>query len=335
MKSSHSIDQSYQILRAINFCLNFPRIRAVYSLFLTGKSSLHHSSSRNAARRIKFNELPLNPCSDAIQAPVLGDAFNGLIHTDGKARNAASGLDLRPAPENYFSQQIKRGHLDSHDTFSKESRIIFSCASNLTKEGMDVDGSMYVDASVGLYLGHSTLGAYLSHLDDLASELGSSRADKEYGDVRQSPVSASKHSARPLVAGSNCPAELDYTTEQNNGLKSEVLGFSTRKHSSLKGDKMEDTDAFTAINQNLLTSLIQRYPEGKLFTFDHHGPISHKAIAVSPKRHYCHMKHKLSRHKARKRAEIIRLLSVFPGARQIFFVPLCDSIFECFVGSFT
>jgi signal transduction histidine kinase len=46
------------------------------------------------------------------------------------------------------------------------------------------------------------------------------------------------------------------------------------------------------------------------------------------------LEEKRARQRARKRAEILRLLVAFPQARQIFFVPLYDSTSGCFIGSF-
>jgi signal transduction histidine kinase len=296
---------------------------------------VQHSTSQNRPHHLGFNGPLLDSYVETDHVPSLRPTSDGISPTGGEI---AGGREPLSPSEYYFSQQTKSGQQNSHDILSNLLRTTFSRASNLIKEGMDVDGVVYVDAPVGFYQDHNNLGADLHALHDPTSETGSSSADEDYVDVRPSPTSTSGHghSVNSYVVGGHHPGQFDHASGEAVTLKSDVLGFSTQKHSSLNGDNIQDTDAFTAIDQNLLTSLIRRYPEGKLFTFDHRGPINHKkTVALLPRKTTVNMKHKRDRHKARKRAEIIRLLAVFPGARQIFFVPLYDSLHECFIGSFT
>jgi signal transduction histidine kinase len=184
---------------------------------------------------------------------------------------------------------------------------------------MEVDGTVYFDALAG---------------NDLLSfsESGSSSADENGADVRPLPLHAI-HSANPSMLANG---RAEHAINEAARPESNVLGFSTSKHSSFKGENKDDTDAFSVIDQNLLISLVRRYPEGKHFVFGHHGTTSHQVnTTTTPGDNTVSMKHKRDRHKAKKRAEIIRLLGVFPEARHIFFVPLYDSMSECFIGSFT
>jgi hypothetical protein len=119
-------------------------------------------------------------------------------------------------------------------------------------------------------------------------------------------------------------------------LKADILGFSCRGLSSWKNKTIRPT-TFSAIDQSLLTSFVKRYPQGQLFEFDENGPITpefddfrdSQSTVVTMK-----LEAKKIRHRARKRAEILRLLVAFPGARHIAFVPLYDSTSGCFIGSF-
>jgi signal transduction histidine kinase len=219
-----------------------------------------------------------------------------------------------------FSNLPERGNCYSRNAVSNLRRTTFSRASNLVREGMEVDGAVYFDAPAG----NNSLSL---------SESGSSSADEDYADVRPSLPSHAMHSANPSMLANG---RAEHAIDEAAGLESNVLGFSTRKHSSFKGENRDNTDAFSVMDQNLLVSLVRRYPEGKRFAFGHHGTTPHQVnTAATPRDITVSMKHKRDRHKARKRAEIIRLLAIFPGARQIFFVPLYDSMFECFIGSFT
>jgi signal transduction histidine kinase len=220
----------------------------------------------------------------------------------------------------YFSQQPERGNRYSSDALSNLRRTTFSRASNLVREGMEVDGAVYFDALAG----NNSLSL---------SESGSSSADEDYVDVRPRLPPHAMHSANPSMLANE---RADHAIDEAARAESNVLGFSTPKHSSFKGENKDDTDAFSVMDQNLLMSFVRRYPEGKRFAFGHHGTTSHQVnTAATPRDITASMKYKRDRHKAKKRAEIIRLLDIFPGARQIFFVPLYDSMSECFIGSFT
>jgi signal transduction histidine kinase len=220
----------------------------------------------------------------------------------------------------YFFKQPERGSRYSRDALSNLRRTVFSRASNLVREGMGVDGTVYFDTLAG---------------NDLLSfsESEGSSADENYTDVRPPLPLHAIHSANPpILTNGRAKHNIDEAARP----ESNVLGFSTGKHSSFRGENKDDTDAFSVMDQNILISLVRRYPEGKHFAFGHHGSTSHRVdTATTPEDITVSMKHKRDRHKAKKRAEMIRLLGVFPEARHIFFVPLYDSMSECFIGSFT
>lgn len=121
------------------------------------------------------------------------------------------------------------------------------------------------------------------------------------------------------------------------GIKAEILGYSTKASSSWNNQTADLETNFTAIDQSLLTSLVRRYPTGELFVFDENGPVlplADSRVAGSDATVVSIPQQQRHANTARKEAEILRLLSAFPGARQIFFVPLYDSTSGCFIGSF-
>jgi signal transduction histidine kinase len=259
--------------------------------------------------------------------------LDGIAQEDGKA---VTGKDSLFPTDSYFSHGMKVGQHHSHDAVSSLLDTIFFRASNLIKEGMEVDGAVFFGTPVVLFQHHITSDSKLPELDNsVHSESGSSRDGEDCSEVRPGSPSHVIHSAYPLLADSH-PLEGCIHVTDEPGPESNILGFSAGKHTSLNGHKGEDTNAFLAMNQNLLTSLVRHYPAGKLFTFDHQGPISHqRKTAIFPETFTVGMKQKRHRHKARKRAEIISLLAVFPKARHILFIPLYDSLSKCFIGSFT
>lgn len=231
----------------------------------------------------------------------------------------------------------------SNDGFSALLHSTFSRASNLVREGMEIDGAVFFDAPFRFYQGRSTL-----QLDPRRSEttesVTTSESDSEDEEDEDDNAPEHRPGPQPLIAphakhtghapcsdSSNPPGAGDPL-----GLKSDVLGFSTRTSSSWKNQAI-DPNNFSAIDQSLLTSLVKRYPQGQLFEFDEEGPITPEDAddgssnlnvpdAVAEAR--------LARRRARTKGEILRLLIAFPKARHIAFVPLYDSTSGCFIGSF-
>jgi signal transduction histidine kinase len=286
-----------------------------------GQSPLQHTGSNNDAR-FNFNNSPWSSSEEVPRIP-LKSVFEGV---EDAAAALTGGRD---------TEFINSG-------FSNLLHTTFSRASNLVREGMEVDGAVFFDAPFRFYQGRSTLETDPRRSGNQYSESSDeSDDDEDHETTRPGPrphvVSASRHSSRPSSSvgpSASRPASIASVM----GLKSEVLGYSTANSSSWNNQTSSQISDFTAIDQSLLTSLVRRYPQGELFVFDQDGPISSppevKADDGSQATITPVADEKQARHRARKRAEILRLLIAFPGARQIFFVPLYDSTSGCFIGSF-
>jgi hypothetical protein len=288
---------------------NLPLSGFIDMTFDQGQSPLQHSSHNHDAR-FNFNNSPWSSTSTVPQMPPLKSVYE--VTNDATATLTA-GRD---------TESFNSGFTDLlHATFSR--------ASNLVREGMEVDGAVYFDAPFDFYQGRSTL-----ETDPRAQHHESSESLDDSDDtlhIRPGP--------RPVPR----PSKYHPSEYPNNrtpmGPKSEILGFSTRESSSWNNQKSDSCTTFTSIHQSLLTYLVRRYPKGEMFVFDEDGPIQSGPTALvaetsqvtltSPE-----VEEKHSRRQARKRAEILRLMVAFPGARQIFFVPLYDSTSGCFIGSF-
>lgn len=268
----------------------------------------------NPDARFNFNNSPWSSSSQVPQVLTLKSAFEGV-------RDAAEMLTGGRDTE------------FTNDGFSNLLHATFSRASNLVREGLEVDGAVFFDAPFRFYQGRSTLETDPRRLEDKESESGSDGEPEDHTDHRPGPQSHTLHSNRH-IKHADIPSN-----EAGMGLKSDILGFSTRESSSWDNQTMGSATNFTAIDQSLLTSLVTRYPQGALFIFDQDGSISPPADIITPEGSQmtitsASLEEKCARHKARKRGEILRLLVAFPGARHILFVPLYDSTSGCFIGSF-
>lgn len=121
-------------------------------------------------------------------------------------------------------------------------------------------------------------------------------------------------------------------TSQTGEAYCNILGFSTRKRSSIRGHTAPREHHM--FPERVLRTLLKRYPHGKVFNFDHDGSFSSSDSDNAylgkdlepdsgPRRFSTH-DGKARRKRITREAEAAALLSAFPGARSIFWFPLWD-----------
>ncbi|KAL2063968.1 hypothetical protein VTL71DRAFT_4462 [Oculimacula yallundae] len=289
------------------------------------QSPLQHSGTTTDAR-FNFNNSPWSSSNKTTQIPELKSVFDGA---GGAVQSLQPGGRDDEFANTGFATRL-------HDTFSR--------ASNLVREGMEVDGAVFFDAPFRFYQGRSTLELDTRPSVSESDTDSDSEDDSNLPDIRPGPSPHVKPHSRHASSNhshTNHTEKSDVSTASTMSSKSDILGFSTRNTSSWKNTSSNPPRTFTAIDQSLLTSLVRRYPQGELFVFDADGPISPALVPMPSSRDASVVtivdaitEEKRERRAERKRAEILRLLEAFPGARQIFFVPLYDSTSGCFIGSF-
>lgn len=195
-------------------------------------------------------------------------------------------------------------------------RRIFSKAANILRESIEVEGVLFLDASVASFaglVGRRNLPRYSS----TKRRPSSSSSSSNYSEFNANPIPSSNSDTAPATCS--------------------VLGFSTSISSSIDGQDP------TARNQSLperhLQRLIRRYPKGKIFNFDHHGVLAsssrsgEEATPVSGQGSTGHENDQSDHPKLTRRREGILsrkdegkvISNLFPGARSVAFVPLWDS----------
>ncbi|KAF4631651.1 hypothetical protein G7Y89_g6476 [Cudoniella acicularis] len=280
----------------------------------TGQSPLQHTTNSQDAR-FNFNNSPWSSSSEVPQTPALHSVFEGI-------------------DEPVDAQDGGRDGQFSNDGFWNLLHGTFARASNLVREGMEVDGAVFFDAPFRFYQGRSTLEPDNRPLGTGETESSTESDDEGHVEARPGPRPYVINNHHHHTAERKTAAEVAAAT----GLKSDILGFSTGDSSSWNNQLTKLADSFSAIDQSLLTSLVRRYPKGALFVFDDNGPNfppdsyspdGSQATIISAE-----VVEKRARREGRKRVELRRLLAAFPGSRQIFFVPLYDSTSGCFIGSF-
>ncbi|RDL38283.1 Uncharacterized protein BP5553_02623 [Venustampulla echinocandica] len=198
---------------------------------------------------------------------------------------------------------------------SKNLKDMFSRASNIIRECIEVDGTIFLDASIGTFGGHTgeshirpdqsgiIAGQHQgSAISSSEEDLSGGRAsDAEISDVSPTGSFASLPSWNPLTDGGE-------EKEKMCG----ILGFSTAGKCSLEGH--EASENYVPVKEAFLQRLLRKYPHGQVFSL---GGTTKKGRGSA------------------KQAEAVALLQMLPGARSVVLFPLWDSHRErWFAGSF-
>lgn len=209
---------------------------------------------------------------------------------------------------------------DPHIAQLKET---FSRAANIARESVQVEGALFLDASVGSFGG-------------LVED-------------RRSRDSTDSNGWRSTASSSNddLPKRLSVPSTGEPVTYCDVFGYSTSGSSSIDG--AASLSNHVLVPERLLKSLLRRYPAGKIFNFDVDGLLlsggseSDEARPLLPRRQ-SPSANPNSNAKAKRRvnlpfsslegqAQAIRAL--FPGARSVAVFPIWDQVKErWFAGGF-
>ncbi|KAH6978943.1 hypothetical protein EDB82DRAFT_506730 [Fusarium venenatum] len=223
----------------------------------------------------------------------------------------------RPSPTE------RQPYSDALGDESRHSQLkhIFSRAANVIRESIEVEGVLFLDASVGTFAGRVRSGSVRrgSHTHERSTSSSSSSSTSR-GHVS---VSSPRGSGDPQTKGAPCP----------------ILGFSTSISSSINGEAPAGRSQLVPERQ--LQRLLRRYPKGKIFNFDGQGvmassdPTSEDSAMAAFQDYKARdlqedptgeiKKTRSARDPFSRRNEGMAIRDLFPGARSVAFVPLWDS----------
>lgn len=228
----------------------------------------------------------------------------------GQAESRSGGPRTEPPQDDHKVRSVLAREALQDDTLSNSINHVFSRAANLIRESIGAEGVIFLDAN------SERFGSLVKHSSRKVS--GSSSND----------TTSSSDEGTPPVS----PDE-DHT---GNTLVSECLGFSSSNVSSIN-DESSAGRAVT-IPEQLLTWLLRRYPNGKIFTYNAHGSVSEDSEDSSqsipdfdhpPLQESNRTDEKQSTGKKRNKPtfqqDADHLIKVFPGARNILLLPIWDS----------
>ncbi|KAK1976747.1 hsp90-like protein [Colletotrichum cereale] len=158
---------------------------------------------------------------------------------------SVSGKSYKSARPRLGGSGLASENRDSHDT---QLRYIFSKASNVVREAIEVDSVLFLDATIGSFGGLADSKSV--HVTSAGAKSSSSSSDE-------------RSSSGTGGAGNRFAAQEEATCR--------VLGFSSSAVSSIDGGLPSQSQA--SIAEKFLTKLLRRCPEGKIFNFDENGSI--------------------------------------------------------------
>lgn len=273
------------------------------------------------------------------ETPVLSTSAN-LTSALDVSSTATTGADQRPAGS---KKNLRTSTEDLQETMLPANlKDIFSRASNIIRECTEVDGTIFLDASIGTFGGHvgephnrpglsETLGGQSQ--ESIISSSEGERSETPIGDAETSEGSPAR----------NYASQLPKTT-LNEGCAGKkkmcgVLGVSTEEKSSLEGDVA--SEHYVPVAEAFLQRLLHKYPHGQVFNLDEGGPNisstndTQRTVGDGAKVKYKKNFRTGKRRERAKQAEAKTLLQMLPGARSVILFPLWDSHRErWFAGSF-
>ncbi|KAJ5110396.1 hypothetical protein N7532_000931 [Penicillium argentinense] len=169
-------------------------------------------------------------------------------------RSQESSIEVSLKGDSFRS--VLAGESLQDDTLPTSVRNIFSRASNLLRESIGAEGVMFLDANSKKF--GSLVNQNTRRVADPTPTNGTSSDSGSAG-------SGSSTQQKNAEARRRSSAE-------GNQMVSECLGFSSSQVSSI--DNEEKAGKAIAVPEPLFTSLIERYPRGKIFTYNADGSVS-------------------------------------------------------------
>lgn len=303
--------------------------------FVEGRSTLRHSwrqaSVQYAASEKSggMSEGQLNIHQQDLQEAAKGPDQETLVYRDSARReeNASrrfSGSSFhgsdRPSDNGKPVRSFFSGdESPQEDALSSSTKRVFSRAANLIRESIGAEGVVFLDAN-----------------SDRFGSLVDKTSRKITGPGNRESTESSDEITDP---GSSPTRHQPSSTEEDGELSkprvaNACLGFSTSRTSSINDDLMAGHEI--AVEESLLTSLLRRYPRGKIFTYNANRSVSDDSDGtpntVDPDANGdADGAKEQDRPVSKKRREPTvqqdagHLIKIFPDARNILVLPIWDT----------
>ncbi|KAJ5988268.1 hypothetical protein N7481_003478 [Penicillium waksmanii] len=253
---------------------------------------------------------PSNKASRSCTKSYDPDSSNQKMQVSQAGNDQKPGIEF--SQDNNSARATLTGSGLMEDALPSSIRNVFSRAANLLREAIGAEGVMFLKANsqrFGNLVDTSKRRVSGSYSDDVKSS-----GDDSTGSDRSL--------RRPI-------SDTDQDSDSHSPRVSECLGFSSSRASSIN----EEARAGQAVMvpEPLFTSLVHRYPHGKIFSYNAQGSVSEDSDRRSQKD--SGSENDIAEHgpasKRRRRPAFQRhaddLIKIFPGARNILVLPIWDS----------
>lgn len=211
-------------------------------------------------------------------------------------------------------RSVLAGQSLEDDSMSTSIKHIFSRAANLIRESLGAEGVMFLDAN-----------------SERFGSLVKNNSRKVSGPTPRDSTSSGDESTDSAAS----LRQTDPDVKADNTLVSECLGFSSSRVSSINDET--GSGRAVAVPEPLFSSLLRRYPRGKIFTYNANGSVSEDSDSsrhqseqdarTNPEESRTDERRTASK-KRRKPAfqeDADSLIKIFAGARNILLLPIWDS----------
>jgi signal transduction histidine kinase len=231
----------------------------------------------------------------------------------------------------------------------QESRLsanledVFSRASNIIQECIDVDGTIFLDANVSTFGGHG--GELHTKFEQLESNLNRNQESTTSNKQEMQKKTRASH-FRTLESSTNSSDSDQLSMEISTKWHDEkqnvcrILGLSVPELPNLGCDRA--SESYISVTQRFLQRLLRKYPRGQVFDLYEGDSLIPKKESIlqsadliksgseSPR-----ILSSRRRREGAKQRDAKAILQMFPGAHSVIFSPLWDSRRgQWFAGSF-
>ncbi|KAJ5033094.1 hypothetical protein NUH16_003224 [Penicillium rubens] len=289
-----------------------------------GQLNIEQQDLQALAKETGQKRLAIREPSEMTKNPPAKDISTSR-HQPGSSRHRAQrsqGDNHSPQPgievfqkDNSMRAVLTGGSLQD-DSLPTSIRNVFSRAANLLRESIGAEGVMFLDAN------SRRLGGLVDRTKRKVSGFGSNGHMSSSDESTCSESSSRRHTS-----------DTEQDSDPDNPGVSECLGFSSSRVSSIN-DETRAGDA-VLVPEPLFTSLIRRYPRGKIFTYNALGLVSEDSDrqlqklsgtendGISPAE--APQPSSKRRRKPAFKQHADDLIKIFAGARSILVLPIWDS----------
>lgn len=188
-----------------------------------------------------------------------GSKASSSLAPDDSSRSSTPRPDSRHSGASTSTQQPAVAQVSSADLQLAESSRVFAKAANIIRQAVEVDGVLFLDATVRSFGG-------------LVGQQNNDTSGRKVSTVGLDNISYLSNDEDATSQTQSAGRREDYCN---------VLGYSTKQGSTIGGDR--SPWQFEGLRDRNLQRLLRRYPQGKIFNFDADGSVIQTTSAPTPK----------------------------------------------------